>query len=95
MDDPGGRPNFCILVGGDIFHQKIDQPALFLEQAKESHDLRFGLMRGWRGRLDRDGRRRRNGDWAGSDGAVLFPPVRDKIRTIAASTRASVAIGMM
>jgi hypothetical protein len=46
MYDASGGPNLGIVVGCNIFHQKVHQPPPLLKQGKEAYDLSFGLITG-------------------------------------------------
>jgi hypothetical protein len=62
MNNPGGCPDLGIIIGVDVVHQEIDQPAFLLEHRQEVDDFgvraaRFRLSLRGSGRFGRRLRR--------------------------------------
>src|SRR5204863_530589 len=62
VHNPSGSPDLGVVVGCDVVHQKIDQPAALLKNREEADDFSFPAIAG---RLDR------HRDWPGCLGSVL------------------------
>src|ERR1700737_1333645 len=74
MNHPRSGPDMCIVVRSNVFHEKIDKPALLLKERKESHYLRFRLVRGLGARRDCNRQGGRTYGRNGSRGCAALGP---------------------